>query len=334
MSEFRQNLATKEWVIIAPDRGARPRDYASEAEHNGDVPGHREDCPFCPGNEEKTAEELLHLERDGSWLIRVVENKFSALSTEHSVARREYGRFLKSDSYGHAEVIIESPRHCDTLATLPPAHLEDVLRVYRMRISEISMMKNIAIVMLFRNYGPRAGTSLEHPHTQIIASPIIPPHIRDPFQKAALHYDSWGSCVYCDMVEEEIRQQERMVYENDAYAVFCPFAARTPYEVRIYPKEHNASYFWTPKEEMAPLADALGTALRAMHALLGNPSYNLLLRTSPVGDEDVRYLHWYMVIVPRMSTPAGFEMGSGIYINSVAPEQSAEALRGAVGRRQ
>jgi len=330
MSEFRQNLATKEWVIIAPNRGERPRDFGSAIEHNGDAPAYREDCPFCPGNEDHTSEELLRIDREEGWLIRVVVNRYSALSTDHSVARREYGRFLKSDSYGHAEVIIESPRHNDLLAALEPSHLEDLLRVYRMRMAEISMMQNIAIVMLFRNFGPRAGTSLEHPHTQIIASPIIPPHIRDPFQKAALHYDSYGTCVYCDMIAEEIRQQERMVYENEYYAVFCPFAARTPYELRIYPKVHNASYFWSSKEELSYLAAALGRTLRAMHAVLGNPSYNLILRTSPVGDEDVRYLHWYFVIVPRISTSAGFEMGSGIYINPVPPERSAEELREAM----
>jgi UDPglucose--hexose-1-phosphate uridylyltransferase len=326
MSEFRQNLATKEWVIIAPGRDGRPQDYDAADGERRVLPVHRTDCPFCPGNEERTASELLRLERDGAWLMRVVENKFSALSTDASVTREQYGLFLKSGSYGRAEVIIESPRHDDTLTSINLEQLHDLLRLYRQRMSDISMLPNIAIVMLFRNWGPRAGTSLEHPHSQIIASPIIPPHIRDPFQKAALHYDSYGSCVYCDMVREELRQQERLVYENEHYVVFCPFASRTPYEMRIYPKVHNASYFWSPKEELGDLAEALQITLRAMQRLLGDPSCNMIIRTSPVGDEDVRYLHWYMVIVPRISTPAGFEMGSGIYINPAAPEQCAREL--------
>jgi UDPglucose--hexose-1-phosphate uridylyltransferase len=327
MSEFRQNLATKEWVIIAPARDGRPHDFTAVEECNAVPPVHRADCPFCPGNEERTGIELLRLERDGAWLMRAVENKYSALSTDASVEREQHGIFLKSGSYGHAEVIIESPRHNDTIALMDRDRLHDLLRLYRQRLAEISMMPNIAIVMLFRNWGPRAGTSLEHPHSQIIASPIIPPHIRDPFQKAALHYDSYGSCVYCDMLHEELRQQERLVYENEHYVVFCPFASRTPCELRIYPKVHNASFFWSPKEEFADLAEALQLTLRTMHRLLGDPSYNLIVRTSPVGDEDVRYLHWYMVIVPRISTPAGFEMGSGIYINPVSPEQCARSLR-------
>lgn len=327
MSEFRQNLATKEWVIIASDREQRPKDFRIDAEQNGEAPGYRADCPFCPGNEEQTSKELLRVEHDGTWRIRAVENRYSPLQNTRSVQRTAKGRFLKSEACGRAEVIIESPQHDDTLASLNPQHFEDLLHVYRQRMTEISMMPNIAIVMLFRNYGPHAGTSLEHPHTQIIASPIVPPHIRDPFQKAALHYDSYGTCVYCDTVEEEIAQGDRMVYENEHFAVFCPFAARTPYELRVYPKIHNASYFWSGKEELRYLADALGRTLRGMHDLLGKPSYNLLLRTAPVGDEDVRYLHWYFVIVPRVSTPAGFEMGSGIYINTVAPERSAAELR-------
>ncbi len=332
MSEFRQNMATKEWVIVAGEREGRPHDFKAEAERNGEAPRHREDCPFCTGNEDETGEELLRIGEGKDWRIRAVRNRFSALHPDHSVTRRSQGLFLKSDSYGDAEVIIESPRHNATLATLTTQELEEVIGAYRLRIAVISAMPNIAIVMLFRNYGARAGTSLAHPHTQIIASPIIPPHIRDPFQKAALHYDSYGSCVYCDMVEEERRQVDRMVYENEHYAVFCPFAARTPYELRIYPKRHNASFFWSGEHEIPALADALSRTLRGMHALLGNPSYNLLLRTAPVGDEDVRYLHWYFVIVPRMSTPAGFEMGSGIYINSVPPESSAAELRQALPR--
>ncbi|MCB2204840.1 galactose-1-phosphate uridylyltransferase [bacterium] len=331
MSEFRQNLATKEWVIIAGERGERPRDYSSPDDHNGNVPQHREDCPFCVGNEEETGEELLQIGEGKDWSIRSVRNKYSALYPDRSVERQSEGRFLKSDSYGHAEVIIESPRHDATLATLTQSELEELIAVYRLRLAAISRLPNISIAMLFRNYGSRAGTSLEHPHTQIIASPIIPPHIRDPFQKAALHYDSYGTCVYCDMVEEERRQATRMVYENEHYAVFCPFAARTPYELRIYPKRHNACFFWSGEHEIPALAQALSRTLRALHRRLGSPSYNMLLRTSPVGDEDVRYLHWYMVIVPRISTPAGFEMGSGIYINTVAPEQSAEELREMVG---
>ena len=328
MSEFRQNFATKEWVIIAPGRAGRPNDFRRSEVAVHELPELRGDCPFCVGNEHRTGIELYREESDGRWLIRVVYNRFSALDPDALVTRVQQGRFLKSGNFGHAEVIIDSPRHNATLDTITPTHLRSLLLVYRNRMAEVSRMANIAIVMLFRNYGPLAGTSLEHPHSQLIASPIIPPHIRDPFQKAALHYDSYGTCAYCDMIEEERSQSDRVFFENEQFIAFCPYAARTPYEMRIYPKRHNASYCWVQDSDLPMFAEALWETLRRMHAVLGSVSYNFLFRTSPVGDEDVRYLHWYFVLVPRIATQAGFEMGSGIYINSVAPEVSAAELRG------
>lgn len=370
MSEFRQNYATREWVIIAPERKARPADLPAEAtdvasaggeaaaattvagtaptaggaaaapgsgcaahvlsREDGDLRAYEPDCPFCPGNEDETAEEMWAM-RDGAgdWKVRVVHNRFAPLELTRSVHRSQVGRFLKSDSYGTAEVVIESPRHDMTPAAMSRADLVHVLEAYRDRAIAMSAMPNISIVMIFRNAGARAGTSLAHPHSQIIASPIIPPHIRDPFQKAALHYDSYGTCVYCDMLAEELRQGERIVYANEAFVAFCPFAARTPYELRIYPRRHMANYTWISDGELPLFAQALREALRRVDAVLGCPSYNYIIRSSPVGDEDVRYLHWYFVLVPRVSTPAGFEIGSGIYINPCAPEQCASELRAA-----
>lgn len=327
MSEFRQNFATKEWVIIAPERAARPDHYATSRKEQTAVPSRVAACPFCPGNESDTGPELLRLGDGSSWSVRVVQNKYSALDPLRSNTRKQQGLFLKADSFGDAEVVIESPKHDDTLWSLPDNALHDVLRAYRQRAATISSFPNVSIVMIFRNHGPSAGTSLEHPHSQIIASPIIPPHVRDPFQKAALHFDSFGSCVYCDIVAEELRQQERLVFENEHFVALCPFASRTPYEVRIYPRRHMAGYTWISDAEIPSFADALRFVTRRVHDLLGNPSYNFIIRSSPIGDEDVRYLHWYFVLIPKIGTPAGFEMGSGIYINPSSPEECARALR-------
>ncbi len=367
MSEFRQNYATHEWVIIAPERALRPSDHTAEASHGGapaqpdapqreavqrdaapgDVPrrrsidrvvsdehahvkghGYDPECPFCPGNEQETDEEMwASRDGEGDWRVRVVRNKFAPLALSRSVNRTSVGRFLKSDSYGTAEVVIESPRHDMTLSLMHRADIVRVLEAYRDRAIAMSAMERIAIVMTFRNAGTEAGTSLMHPHSQIIASPIIPPHIRDPFQLAALHYDSYGTCVYCDILADELRQGERIVYENDGFVVFCPFASRSPYEVRIYPRRHMANYTWISDAELPLFAQALREALHRVDHVLGSPSYNYIIRSSPVGDEDVRYLHWYFLLVPRVSTPAGFEIGSGIYINPCAPEECASQLR-------
>jgi UDPglucose--hexose-1-phosphate uridylyltransferase len=203
-----------------------------------------------------------------------------------------------------------------------------ILHAYRNRQAEISKNDKINIVTIFRNHGRKAGTSLDHPHSQIIATPIVPPHERYPMEQAVLHYDKNGTCVFCDLLAEELRQKDRIVVESSGFVGFCPFAARSPYECRIYPKRHMASFVNIRDDEITDLADVLRTMLAKLYYHLGNPDYNYIIRSAPVGDEDTRHLHWYMVIIPKISTPAGFEIGSGIYINTVAPESSAILLRG------
>lgn len=331
MAEFRQNFVTKEWVIIAPERALRP---GSRLENHVSVPAvllkHDEHCPFCTGNESRTGTEMLRYEeREGVWRVRVVKNKYSALDGEHSAVRATAGLFLTAGSYGYAEVVIESPDHHATFHGLSTDDLVDVLRAYRERAMEVGSQPSISAVMIFRNYGIAAGTSIEHPHSQIIASPIIPPHIRDPIQKAVLHYDSVGSCVYCDLIAEESRQRERVIYEDADFLAVCPFASRTPYEVRIYPRRHMASYIWISDDEIAAFARILKFVTTRIAEQLDNPSYNFIIRSAPVGDEDVRYLHWYFVLIPKIATSAGFEIGSGIYINACVPEECAARLRSA-----
>jgi UDPglucose--hexose-1-phosphate uridylyltransferase len=327
MSEFRQNFATKEWVIIAPGRSQRPSDI--NAHDIPAKPAPSNSCPFCPGREQDTGEEVLRYGEESAWSLRAVRNKYSALDPSHSVERKYQGLFLQSDSYGAAEVIIESPEHGLQLQEMKVDVIERVLHAFRDRAQAIGSMPNVSIVMIFRNHGPLAGTSLAHPHSQIIASPIIPPHIRDPFQRAALHYDSFGSCVYCDMLREELRQSERIVETNEHFVAFCPYASRTPYELRIYPLRHCAAYVWISDEEVRSFASILRSSLRRIMIALGKPSYNFIIRSAPIGDEDVRYLHWYFLLIPKLSTSAGFEIGSGIYINSSMPEECAGILRDA-----
>jgi UDPglucose--hexose-1-phosphate uridylyltransferase len=373
MSEFRQNYATKEWVIIAPERAARPHD-ADRHISRPVLPKHRADCPFCPGQEEETGKETYVLKVESGerrvegeerkepptgpaplstvncqlstaaplstvncqlstavpWLVRVVENRYTALNQLEEMRRTPTGLFLKAASYGKAEVVIESSWHNALLSDLPRAHILEILHAYRYRSLECGLFKNIALVMIFKNHGATAGTSLEHGHSQIIAPSIIPPHIRDPIQKAAAHYDSYGTCVYCDLVAEELRQQARIIDENRAFAAFCPFASRSPFEIRIYPKRHIASFCWTPDDELALFADILLSTLVSLRRAVGEVDYNFIIRSAPIGDEDVRYLHWYFVLIPKISTPAGFEIGSGIYINTSTPEDCAKKLRDAM----
>jgi UDPglucose--hexose-1-phosphate uridylyltransferase len=327
MPEFRQNKATKEWVIIAGERAKRPTDFGRADKAREPLPIHNKDCPFCTGNEHMTPEPLLRYPEDGDWQVRVVPNKFAALQPDLATTRTWVGEFLAAKGFGIAEVVIESPEHNKTIATMQLKEVSDVLTAYKERQTAISNNENINLVTIFRNHGAKAGTSLEHPHSQIIATPIVPPHVRYPMEQAVAHYDKYGTCVYCDLLREELRQKERIISETDNFVAFCPFASRTPFETRIYPKRHMASFMTIEDEEIEEMAWVLRDTLFKIYGCLDDPDYNYVLRSSPIGDENTRYLHWYMVIIPKVSTAAGFEIGTGIYINTLAPEVAVRYLR-------
>ncbi len=328
MPEFRQNFATKEWIILATERGKRPSDFHRKPEDQKEPTStYEKDCPFCRGNEKLTTEPQLTFPSEENWQVRVVTNKYAALDPSLDPTRREDGAFLSVDGFGRAEVVIENPYHNANPATMNPPDIELVLKAYRERQRDLSRDGKINLVTIFRNHGFRAGTSLAHPHSQVIATPIIPPHVRYPIQQAIMHFDTFGKCVYCEMLEEELRQKERIIFESDNFVAFCPYAARSPFESRIYPKRHMASYVSINDGEIEELAVVLRRVLAGVFHGLGDPDYNYIIRSSPVGDENVRHLHWYFVIVPKITIPAGFEIGSGIYINTVSPEESAEFLR-------
>jgi len=328
MPEFRQNFATKEWVVLATERGKRPSDFHRKPEDKKEPsPAYDKNCPFCKGNEDQTTESLLAYPSDENWRVRAVVNKFAALDSSLNPRRIDDGAFLSVEGFGRAEVIIEHPRHNANPATMDLAEIEPILMAYRERQRDISKDGKINLVTIFRNHGFRAGTSLVHPHSQVIATPIIPPHVRYPIQQAVMHFDTYGKCVYCEMVEEELRQGERIISESNNFVAFCPYAARSPFECRIYPKRHAASYISISDGEIEELSGVLRNVLSALYHGLDDPDYNYIIRSSPVGDENVRHLHWYMVIVPKITIPAGFEIGSGIYINTVSPEKAADFLR-------
>jgi len=249
------------------------------------------------------------------------------LKRDSSPERKRDGLFLKSDGFGVGEVVIETPVHNKTIATMETFEVERIIRAYRRRYLKLIKTEEINLVTIFRNYGPLAGTSLEHPHSQIIATPIIPPHVRDPINKVRDSFDSYGTCVYCDVLKEELRQRERVILETDFFAVISPFAARSPFETRIIPKEHRASFGDISDREVIDLAEVLRQTMKKIYVGLNDPNYNYIIRSAPYGDEEARYLHWYIVIIPKLTTPAGFEISSGIYINVSLPEQCAEFLR-------
>ncbi|HSQ41556.1 MAG TPA: DUF4931 domain-containing protein [Fibrobacteraceae bacterium] len=329
MSEFRQNIATGEWVIIAPERRGRPDDYV-HAKLGGDLAAQESyhvDCPFCRGNEAQCREPVYEILDGRDWKIRVVPNIFAALDTDANPSRQREGVQLKAGGYGVAEVLIESPLHNVDLATLPLAQVEEVIKAYRYRYNEISADPAINIVNIFRNHGPNAGASLRHPHSQIIGCMVAPPHVTDQIEYAKRYYNTWGTCVYCTAIEDELKQGVRIVQESQYFVAYCPFASKSPYEVRIYPRRHCSIFGALEAEEEIDLAMVLKQTLMRLRILLDDPDYNFYIRSATTSDGQVQFYHWYLTIVPRTSHHAGFELGTGIYINTSSPEVCAAELR-------
>jgi len=331
MSELRLNRATKEWIIVAKERAKRPYEFYAER-HREKLPAFDPTCPFCPGNENKTPPEVFAL-RDPQtkpnhpgWRIRVVTNKYPALDPTTKI-NRITGEFFKSATgVGKHEVIIESTQHNKSLATLSLKQVQEICKIYWRRYGVLKDDKRFKLIIIFRNHGISAGTSLKHPHSQLIALPLVPASIRHLLEEAMRYYDDHGSCVFCDMIQEELLHKKRIILDSRDFVVFHPFASRTPFETWIVPKKHHACFGNIDPKEVRAMAGVLKEVLGKLYLKLKDPDYNLMIRTAPIKDALEDYYHWYIQILPRLTTPAGFELGSGVFINTSLPEDTAKFI--------
>lgn len=327
MPELRQNILTKEWVIIATERAKRPKELA-RAVAPKPVAHHVPTCPFCTGNEDKTPPEILRVPADPSaWQVRVVPNKFCALARDAQLSRTIHRSRRSIGGFGVHDVIIETPDHAGAIALMDETNVANILRVYKSRYDALSLDSRIAHVTIFKNHGIDAGTSLEHPHSQLIATPVISSQVRGRFQLALQHYDDYGECMFCQMVAEEIADEERVVMMTEHFIAIEPFASPTPFATHIYPRRHMASFGDISAAEITDLARILKKILGKLYYGLGDPDFNYTLRCAPAELAGVKYFHWYVSIIPRLTRVAGFELGSGMFINTVPPESAAEFLR-------
>lgn len=327
MPEIRQNMATKEWVIIATERAKRPKDFITKKDFKEDVPELDENCPFCPGNEEKAPPETFRISDGDKWFTRVVPNKFAALTPEGERVRKYDGIYRYMSGVGVHEVIIESPVHNRFISVMNRKEVENIVRAYKNRYVEISKDERIEHIIIFKNHGPSAGTSLIHPHSQVIALPLIPQHIRHRIWEANRFFDDNGTCVFCHMAEQERKEKERIVYENEHFLTFCPYASFGPFHMWIVPNRHMSQFSDINEEEIKSLADSLKVVITKLNNGLNNPDYNLVVRSNTVDVKKSDSFHWYIAVVPRLSKTAGFELGSGMFINVSLPEENAEFLR-------
>ncbi|MFQ5778939.1 MAG: galactose-1-phosphate uridylyltransferase, partial [Terriglobia bacterium] len=329
MPELRKDPVIGRWVIIATERAKRPQDYAGDPViiQGGTF------CPFCYGNEDKTPPEIWAHRANGAppdspgWSLRIVPNKFPALGIEGDLDRSGEGLFDRISGFGAHEVIIESPDHQATLGQLPPQRIEEVLTSYRDRILDLKKDPRFRYVLIFKNHGAAAGASLEHSHTQIIGLPIVPRLVREELDGAKQYYLMKERCVFCDIIRQESRAQARVIAEDDAFITLAPYAPRFPFETWILPRQHAAAFEDTPAPLYEMLARALKSLLQRTDKLLDRPAYNFVLHTSPLRQDTELFYHWHLELMPKLTKVAGFEWGTGFYINPTPPEDSARALR-------
>ncbi|MCD6165344.1 galactose-1-phosphate uridylyltransferase [candidate division KSB1 bacterium] len=328
MPELRKDPITGRWVIISTERGKRPSDFLIEPEKKkGGF------CPFCEGNEDKTPPEIMAYRREGTerdkpgWRIRVVPNKYPALQIEGELNRRGEGVFDMMNGIGAHEVIIETPEHDKSLVDLEVSHIEDVLWVFRDRMIDLKNDIRFRYILIFKNHGSAAGASLEHTHSQLIATPIVPKRVMEELEGYRRYYEYKERCIYCDIVRQELENPKRVVATNDNFIALEPFAPRFPFETWILPRNHVMQYEDSKKEDFNQLARMLKETLSRINRALRNPPYNFIIHTSPIrDDDDMAGFHWHIEIMPKLTKVAGFEWGSGFYINPTPPEDAAKFL--------
>jgi len=338
--ELRLDPVTGRWVLVATERAKRPKDFAQHDAAGLKVPpGHSDACPFCPGNERQTPPEIFSFRRDGTgpdepgWWVRGVPNKYPALTWEPTVKPSTSGVFSVRPATGAHEVIIESPLHNVSPATMTHDDMAEVVRAYVHRYRALASADDIRYILIFRNHGRDAGASLEHPHSQIAGVPLVPPVVLEEIAGARQHQETTGRCVFCDMVRQELDASARMVLETREFVALEPYASKMPFETWVLPKAHTPSFHELDPSRHHELAGVLVDVLGAISRGLHDPPYNYILHTAPPRERCDGFYHWHIEIFPKLTVAAGFEFGMGVYINITTPETAAEFLRNCIQAR-
>jgi UDPglucose--hexose-1-phosphate uridylyltransferase len=327
MPELRQNIITREWVIIAKERAKRPDQFVRPPRSSTHLPAYSPECPFCAGNEQMTVRETYRVSGDNGWKVRVVLNKFPALSPEGDRVRHIEGIYRSMTGVGINEVIIEHPRHDLSPALFTVEDMTDVVATYVHCYRELKKDPRIEAVIVFKNHGESAGTSLPHPHSQVAGMPIVPSQIRHRMEEAIRYFDETGECVFCTTLRHELRDRQRIIAESPHFVAFIPYAALSPFHLWIFPRRHASSFEDIFDHEVADLAAIMRTVLAKLYYGLNDPDFNYSIRSGLARDGQREYFHWYVAVIPRLAKTAGFEIGSGMYINPSLPEESAQFLR-------
>lgn len=333
-SELRQDLITGKWVVIAKGRLRRPHDLARVAPARAPLPVFVESCPFCNRERFPQATPTLVHPRRGKWLVQAFPNKFPAFTPASVVSARKVGPYTVMDGVGFHEVILVRP-HDGTIARLPRPDLETYIRAWRERYQKLMVKPSVAYIQLIENHGPESGGSLAHPHMQLFAIPVLPSdEVLDLLRGAENYFTEHGRCAHCDILRFEREAGTRIVWENEAFTVLCPFTSRVPNEQWILPRAHAPGFEALHDAILPKFAEALQEATRRLDAAFGDPAYNLTVYSAPCDTEgyvcdvdEFQHFHWHVQILPRMTVWGGFEIATGLEMHSVLPEEAAAFLR-------
>lgn len=330
MPDLRKDPIVGRWVIIATDRAKRPHDFTREKDRPSGQQGFD---PFLEGNESATPSEILAYRNPGThrdkpgWRVRVVPNKFPALQVEGQLSKRGDGIYDLMNGIGAHEVIVECPHYEESMAKLTLENIREVLWVYRDRLVDLKKDRRLVHGLIFKNKGAPAGATIDHSHSQLIVTPVVPINVWEEMEGALGFYNYRGRCIYCDMVQQELSTGSRIVLDLPNFVVFCPFASRFPFETWILPKQHSSHFENIQRQHVEELGLVMKTILCKLELALDDPPYNYIIHTAPFDSQELQHYHWHIEIMPRLTRVAGFEWGSGFYINPVLPEQAAAFLR-------
>ncbi|MFX1513751.1 MAG: galactose-1-phosphate uridylyltransferase [Promethearchaeota archaeon] len=329
MPELRQNPITFEWVIIAPEREKRPFNHR-KTKIKPKLEEYDPKCPFCPGNNVEIPLQAFSMKCSGQEapIVFSFRNKYPALiSNPNHLEEETNGYFHKIEGFGFHEVIVENPKHNLTFGTYNDEEAFLVVKAYHERCSKIYEDRRISYVTIFQNHGKEAGASLSHPHSQLIGTPFVPTRVQTRQKTASEFYKENQTCIVCNLIQKELEVKKRVICETSSFLVISPFAARDPFETWIIPKIHHTSFNMIDEKELESLGAILNLTLGKLKFGLNDPDYNLIFRSAPIKEKAEEYYHWYIEIFPRLRKTAGFEIGSGIYVNTSIPEQNAKLLR-------
>ena len=333
LSELRQDIVSGEWILVSTGRAQRPHQFAEEGEQ--DAKKALVNCPFEDPQKSGNGEPLLWYalnhdknKKQKDWFVQVINNKFPALVPHEKNVCAEHRKselYNSVDGIGYHEVIVTRP-HDRSFGLMTTDEVLLAVQAYQARYIALKKDRCLEYILIFHNHRKSAGASLPHPHSQLIALPIIPPDIRRSFKGSEQFFKTYNSCVHCNLIGWEMEVKKRIVYENDEFVAIAPYASHSTYELRIYPKEHSSEFESITLTKAKSFASALVVVLGKLYKSLDNPAYNFFIHTAPVHTDRAIHYHWHLEIQPKVSIPAGLELGTGIDVVVVAPEDVPEIL--------